>query len=95
MPQKTFAPGGEREQRQEHKAGVTLPGRQGEAAFAVAQDKRLRRAVIELDVVRRADDGGVDNPEVGLAQLFIQRRRAVVRRVPLRGDRTALQFRHV
>src|SRR4029079_16877516 len=93
--EKTFAPGGEREHGQEHIAGVTLPGWKGETALAVAQDKRLRRTVVEFDVVMRADDGGVDDPEVGLAQLLIQRRSAAVWRVSRSGDRTAVQVCHI
>src|SRR6266540_269427 len=88
--EKTFAPCGKGQYRQEDKARIALARRQGEAAPAVTEHECLRWALIVFHVVVRADDGGVDDPEIGLAEFFIQRRRARVLSVALRGDRTAI-----
>src|SRR6185295_17632672 len=92
--EEALAARGEGEQREEDEAGVALRGREGEAALAVAQGERLRRAVVELHVVVGGDDGRVDDPEVGLAQLLVQRRPGG-RGVGRRGERAAVEVRHV
>jgi hypothetical protein len=85
---------GEVEQGQEHVARVALGRGQAHAHALVAEREARRRRVIVFDVVEGADDRAVDDPEVGLAQLLVERRAlvALARSVP---ERPGVELGHV
>ena len=93
--EQALAPRREGQQRQQHEARVALARGQGEAALGVAEHERLRRAVVVLDVVVRADDRVVDDPEVGLAQLLVEGLAAVGSAIFLLGNRTPIEIGYV
>ncbi len=66
--EEAFEPRRKGEQRQQHIARIALRRRQRQQALAIAYTKLRRWPVLILDVVVRADDRGVDDPEIGLAQ---------------------------
>jgi hypothetical protein len=90
--EQTFPPRGEGQQRQQDVTRIALRGRQREPALAVAEDVKSPGTLIVLDIVVRADDRAVDDPEVRLAQFLVERRGSggVCRRAPL-GQRAAVE----
>src|SRR5438093_5542201 len=70
--EQAFAPGRECQQREQDEAGVTLSGGERQRSFAVSNRICLRRSIVVLDIVVRADDRIVHDPEVSLPKFFIE-----------------------
>ena len=85
---------GKVEQGEQHKAGVALAGGQVDARLGVAEGVALVRPGVIFQVVVRADDGVVDDPEIGLAQFLVQGQAGVVDLGRGRG-RALIQIGHV
>src|SRR5262249_51774658 len=66
-------PDREVQQRKEHEAAVGLTAGQVHLCLRIAEAKTLMRTVVVLNVVVRADAGVVDDPEVGLPELLVER----------------------
>lgn len=67
------SPDREVEQGDQDEAAVGLAAGKIDLGLGVAESETLVSAVEVVDVVMRADDRLVDDPEVGLTQLFIER----------------------
>lgn len=74
--QEAAAPHRQVQERHEHVARVALRGGQRDLHLRVAEAKHLGGLGVVLDVVEGADDRVVDDPEVGLPQLLVERHAA-------------------
>ena len=73
--EQAFAARREGQQRKQDVGRIALCRRQRQLGATVAHRESRRWGRVVFDVVMRADDRVVDDPEIGLPQLFIERSR--------------------